>query len=98
MATVSTVHVFVNLLPREPGRLLIVVFAIRRHTKKEKLYADHKAENFFVANLVKQSGEMLNFQWKNTLIGKTAIVHTEVSLDVTPKKFVNVAVPRIFGF
>ncbi len=98
MVTVFIVHVFVNLLPQEPGRSLTVVFVIKRHTKKGKLYADHKAENFFVVNLVKQSGEMLNFQWKNTLIGKMATVPTVVSLADTPKRFVNVAVPRILGF
>ena len=93
-----TVRVFANLPLRELEKLLIVVFVIKKPTKKERLYVDHRAENSFAEDHAKLNGEMLNFQWKNTQIGKTATVPTAVSLVGMPKRFVDGAGPKIFGF
>lgn len=93
-----TVRVFANLPLRELEKLLIVVFVIKKPTKKERLYVDHRAENSFAEDHARQSGGMLNFQWKSTRIGKTAIVLTVVSWVGMPKRFVDDAVPKIFGF
>ena len=98
MATGFTVRVFVKLPPQEMEKLLTVVFAIKRLTKKEKPCVDHRAGSSFAEDHVKQSGGMLNFQWKNIRIGKMATVLTGVSLVGMLKRFVNGAVPKIFGF
>ncbi len=98
MVTGFTVRVFVNLPRLEQERLLIAVFVIKRLTKKEKLCADHKAENSFAEDPARQSGGMLNFQWKSIRTGKMATVPTAVSLVDMPKRFVDGAGPKIFGF
>ncbi|HEC30721.1 MAG TPA: hypothetical protein ENI66_01765 [Candidatus Yonathbacteria bacterium] len=59
------------------GKTLHAIPVKKKCTGLKKIFQEQKAENIFVASLVKQCGGILILVAKNTKIGKTEIVHTE---------------------